>query len=101
MDDRGTAVDQEEPTVRYTLEPDEAVRAGRLVNRQVFRLMAVVPVVLFVCGLVALLTLGWSEGLAFVVPIWAIALFSGGFYLALPSISARQAARRYPDLFVG
>lgn len=101
MVDRGTAAAQDEPTVRYTLAADEAVRAGRLVNRQVFRLMAIAPVILFACGFVVLLTLGWSDGLVFTVAIWAVAVFLAGFYLAMPAISARQAGRRYPDLFVG
>jgi hypothetical protein len=97
----GMPVEQAARTVRYTMEAGEAVRAGRLVNRQLFRLMAVVPVIPFGVGLVVLLTLGWPDGAVFVIAIWAMALLLAGLDLAMPAISARQAARRYPDLFVG
>ena len=88
-------------TVRYTLAADEAVRAGRMINRHIFRLMAIAPMILFLCGLVALLTITWPDGVGIGVSLWTIALLLVGIHLATPTITARRIARRYPEQFVG
>jgi hypothetical protein len=72
-----------------------------MINRHIFRLMAIVPIILFLGGLVMLLTVTWPDGAGIGVSLWAIALLLVGIHLATPAITARRIARRYPEQFVG
>jgi len=86
-------------TVTFKARPDEAVRASRLANRGLYRLMAITPIILFVTGLLVLALLGWDEASILVISVWAGALLLLVLDLSIPSISSRQVARRYPERF--
>lgn len=86
-------------TVRFTVQPAEAIRARRVLHARLWRAVAVYPVVLLVMSLAIIPLIGWPSAAVAVIPMWIMALLVIALAYLDPSIWAWIIRRHYPEPF--